>query len=88
MAGSGRRATSQVQPVQPEEVAPPREVRELRKAFEDPQAQVRDEVLAKFGLSKGDLMQLGGQARIRAEIAIRTEIARRLGPQRLVDIRV
>ena len=85
MAESGRGVTSQVQP---EAVAPPREVRELRKTFEDPQGRVRDQVLAEKGLTPGDVLKLSGQARIQAEIAIATEVARRLGPQRLVDIRV
>jgi hypothetical protein len=89
MAGSGRRVASQVQPAQqPEEIAPPREVRELRKTFEDPQSRVREEVLAERGLTKADLLRLGGQARLEAEIAIRTEVARRTGPQRLLDLRV
>ena len=87
MAESGRRVASQVQPVQPDEVAPPREVRELRKTFEDPQAKIRQEVLADKGLTPGDLLRLTGQARMQAEIAISTEIARRIGP-RLLDIRV
>ena len=89
MAGSGRRVASQVQPSQqPDEVTPPREVRAARETFEDPQGKLREQVLAEKGLKPGDLLRLTGQARIQAEIAIASEVARRAGPPRLLDIRV
>jgi hypothetical protein len=44
-------------------------------------------VLADRGLTPGDLLRLTGQARMQAELAISTEVARRIGP-RLLDIRV
>jgi hypothetical protein len=98
MAAAGRRVTSQVQPdtvtpandavVTAQEPQKAPEVREPRKTYEDPQGRVRDQVLAEFGLSKGELLQLTGQQRIRAEIQITNEVVRRMGAPRILDIRV
>jgi hypothetical protein len=75
-------------------VRPPEQPRELpevqpaKRASEDPRGKIREQVLAERGLDMAVLMKMAPQARLDTEIEIIGEIAKRLGAQRLLDIRV
>ena len=64
------------------------EVQPVKRTFEDPRGKIREEIMAERGLDLGDLLKMAPQARIETEVAIAGEIAKRMGAQRLVDIRV
>jgi hypothetical protein len=64
------------------------EVQPVKRTLEDPRGKIREQVLAERGLDMAVLMKMPPETRIQTEIAIAADVAKRLGAQRMLDIRV
>ena len=92
MAASVRGVVAQVQPARAvngvERAEPVRNVEPAKRDIEEPRGQVRQQVLTEKGINLAKIAALGAQERIEVHLAIESEVARRMGGKRLLDIRV